>query len=95
MCQFVPALDKLPETEKKEKKKKKETNSVTLKWDLHCHLPAHLCILLTCGVINKLSSFGILYTRAYFFPWKVFTFKRRIFYMLAMCGMQQKKKKKN
>ena len=63
MCQFVPALDKLPETEKK-KKKRKEKSSVTLKWDLHCHLPAHLCILLTCGVINKLSSFGILYTRA-------------------------------
>ncbi len=38
MCQFVPVLDKLPETSKK--KKKRETNSVTLKWDLHCHLPA-------------------------------------------------------
>lgn len=33
MCQFVPMLDKLPE--KSELKK----NSVTLKWDPHCHLP--------------------------------------------------------
>lgn len=60
MCQFAPVLDKVPETTKKKGRNE---------W---CHFEvgptlsssSALCIL-TCGVINKSSSFGILNVCAY------------------------------
>lgn len=54
MCQFVSVLDKLPETTKKKKKKCHFEVGPTLSSS------SALCILLTCGVMNKLSLFGML-----------------------------------